>query len=302
MGPVPGCFYGAAQGMSHAGDEQKAAFDARSAPCNEVETRRDQARKRARDARNTAHDEVLPLQAARNQLSGGKRASAVFQRMPHMEHASWNGSFTPSSIHRRQPYVTNLQSKAPVAPRDEELVARVKRGDRRAFRLLVERHQDAVARTVTGMLGPTQEVDDVVQEAFIRLYQSLDRFRHDAAIGTYLRRIAINRALDALRRRKRILGRFISRDDEAQSMPDASVDESLRLETKERGQIVWQAIGKLSPNHRAVVILRLIEGHSTEETAEILSTAYGTVLSRLSRATARLREILGPLLEEQTNA
>lgn len=204
-------------------------------------------------------------------------------------------------VHRRQPYVTNPQSKVSVVPRDEELVARAKRGDRQAFRLLVEGHQDAVTRMVTGMLGPTQEVDDVVQEAFIRLYQSLDRFRHDAAIGTYLRRIAINRALDTLRRRKRILGRFVSRDDTAEPMHDTSVDEGLRLEIKERGQIVWQAIDKLSPKHRAVVILRLIEGYSTEETAEILSSAYGTVLSRLSRATKRLRELLGPVLEEWTN-
>ena len=198
--------------------------------------------------------------------------------------------------------MTNPQSKVSVAPRDEELVARAKHGDRRAFRLLVERHQDAVARTVTGMLGPTQEVDDVVQEAFIRLYQSLDRFRHDAAIGTYLRRIAINRALDALRRRKRIRARFVSRDDGMETIHDASADESLRLEVKEREQIVWQAIDKLSPKHRAVIILRLIEGHSTEETAQILSTAYGTVLSRLSRATKRLRELLGPVLEEWTHA
>lgn len=255
-----------------------------------------------RNVCKTAYDDVLPTHAASDQRGHGKQASAVFQRMLHVAHASWNDRITPSSIHRRQSFVTNLQSKVSVAPRDEELVARAKRGDRRAFRLLVERHQHAVARTVTGMLGPTQEVDDVVQEAFIRLYQSLDRFRHDAAIGTYLRRIAINRALDALRRRKRFLARFVSRDDEAQSIPDASVDAGLRLENKERGQVVWQAIGKLSPNHRAVVILRLIEGHSTEETAEILSIAYGTVLSRLSRATKRLREILGPVLEEWSNA
>jgi DNA-directed RNA polymerase specialized sigma24 family protein len=76
-------------------------------------------------------------------------------------------------------------------------------GNERAFRLLVERHQGAIVRTVTGMLGDTQEVDDTVQEVFIRFYAALRTFRAEASVRTFLTRIAINRSLDVLRIRRR---------------------------------------------------------------------------------------------------
>ena len=186
-------------------------------------------------------------------------------------------------------------------PPDEDLVVRAREGDRRAFRLLVERYEDAVAATVVAMLGPTAEVDDVVQEAFIRFYQTLDRFRGEAAVSTYLKRIAINRALDALRRRRRFLGRFRSRDDETYPAPDPAVEEDGRIEARERARLVHQALEALPPKHRAVVVLRMIEGYSTEETAEMLGIPYGTVLSRLSRAHAKLKELLQPFIEERGN-
>ena len=198
------------------------------------------------------------------------------------------------------PLTKSLTQQLAVPP-DEELVARAREGDRRAFRLLVERHEDDVAATVVAMLGPTGEVDDVVQEAFIRFYQTLDRFRGEAAVSTYLKRIAINRALDALRRRKRFLGRFRSRDDETYPVPEPSIEEDGRVEARERARLVHQAIEALPPKHRAVVVLRMIEGYSTEETAEMLDIPYGTVLSRLSRAHAKLKELLQPFIEERGN-
>ena len=88
-------------------------------------------------------------------------------------------------------------------PPDEELLARAGNGDHGAFRMLVERYEGRVAATVIGMLGPGQEADDVGQETFIRLYESLDTFRGDAKLSTYITRIAINQSLKALRRRKR---------------------------------------------------------------------------------------------------
>ena len=195
--------------------------------------------------------------------------------------------------------LTKPLSQQLAVPPDEDLVVRAREGDRRAFRLLVERYEEEVAATVVAMLGPTAEVDDVVQEAFIRFYQTLDRFRGEAAVSTYLKRIAINRALDALRRRKRFLGRFRSRDDETYPAPDPSIDEDGRVEARERARLVHQAIEALPPKHRAVVVLRMIEGYSTEETAEMLGIPYGTVLSRLSRAHAKLKELLQPFIEER---
>ena len=179
---------------------------------------------------------------------------------------------------------------------DTEYVDRAKKGDRKAFRLLVDKYQQQVAVTVVSMLGPTSEVDDVVQETFIKCYQSLSRFREESSFLTYLKRIAINKSLDALRRRKRFLGRFLSRDDEGKQAPEPVFEPGHSYEMAEQAQLVHTAIQELAPKHRAVLVLRMIEGYSTEETAEMLNLPYGTVLSRLSRAQKKLKEILTPLM------
>lgn len=180
---------------------------------------------------------------------------------------------------------------------DHDLVERARAGDRKAFRELVDKHQQSVAMTVVSMLGRTSEVDDVVQEVFLRGYQTLSRFRGDASFATYLKKIAINRSLDVLRRRKRFLGRILSRDDEAVALNDLPADVE-DYEAIERARMVHRAIDTLSPKHKAVVVLRMIEGYSTEETAEMLNLAYGTVLSRLSRAQKKLKEVLSPFLDD----
>ncbi len=179
---------------------------------------------------------------------------------------------------------------------DEILLDRTRKGDQNAFREILERHQHTVARTVAGMLGNTSDVDDVVQVVFIRFYKALHRFRGEAACRTYLTRIAINASLDVLRQRKNLRSRFISRDDDKLPEPGANDPESERFD---RIQLINSAMNQLKPHHRAVVVLRLIDGYSVIETAELLGIAQGTVMSRLSRATAHLRTILGPILEEE---
>ncbi|RMH54101.1 MAG: sigma-70 family RNA polymerase sigma factor, partial [Bacteroidetes bacterium] len=89
------------------------------------------------------------------------------------------------------------------SPSDETLVARARQGDEQAFRNLVERYESTVAATVIGMLGAGPEAEDVGQETFIRFYRALHQFRGEAAVGTYLTRIAINLSLNALKRRRR---------------------------------------------------------------------------------------------------
>ncbi len=158
-------------------------------------------------------------------------------------------------------------------------------------------HEAAIGRTVTAMLGPGDEVDDVVQDTFIRCYESLHRFRGHAAFGTYLHRIAINRSRDILRRRQRLRARFVSHDDV--SLPSAGLTTEEEMIQRDRARLVHAAIARLTPDHRAVVTLRLLQGFSTEETANMLGIRYGTVLSRLSRATRRLQDLLkGVLVEE----
>ncbi len=181
---------------------------------------------------------------------------------------------------------------------DDSLLDHARNGDQNAFRQLLERHHQSVSLTVSGMLGAGPEIDDVVQEVFIRFYRTMGRFRGDASCKTYLTRIAINTSLDALRRRKRMRSRFISRDDPMVNLPDPSTDIS-QSERFDRANLINLAMNQLKPHHRSVVVLRLVDGYSTSDTAEILGIAQGTVLSRLSRAITRLRDILGPILEQE---
>lgn len=198
--------------------------------------------------------------------------------------------------------------RAQEAASDEALLRSVREGDRDAFRHIVARYESVVAGTVNGMLGPGAEADDVGQETFIRFYQSIDKFRGDASVRTFITRIAINLSLNALKRRKRRRLLFFGAPDSGKrstqgsealpSPPDPDQTESadpspyLRLASLEQERIVHQALEELRPDHRAVVVLRLVDGRSTKETAELLDLPIGTVLSRLARAVAHLKNIL----------
>jgi RNA polymerase sigma-70 factor, ECF subfamily len=175
---------------------------------------------------------------------------------------------------------------------DLELIASARGGDSSAFRTLVERHEPRVAATVIGMLGAGADAEDVGQEVFVRFHRALDQFRGDAAVGTYLTRIAINLSLNASKRRQRSRLRFWSRDQEEAPPPEPSIDGQDVVDQSARRDIVRWGIQQLRPDHRAVVVLRMIEEYSTKETADLLDLAEGTVLSRLSRGMARLKEIL----------
>lgn len=156
-----------------------------------------------------------------------------------------------------------------------------------------------MAATVIGMLGPGGTADDVGQEVFVRLWKSLGRFRGEARLKTYLTRIAINLSLNELKRRKRFIDRFISRDraeDEAPLLEPAADGEEA-VDRGDTARVVQTAIRRLKPEHRAVVVLRMIEGHDTNAAAEILGVPPGTVMSRLSRAMQALKPLLADQLE-----
>ena len=178
---------------------------------------------------------------------------------------------------------------------DNELINQAKEGNERAFQGLVARYQQKVAATVIGMLGQSAEADDVGQEVFIRFYKSLEKFRGESSLGTYLTRIAINLSLNEIKRRKRkrLFSFFSTHDEEVRELqiPDTSITQ----EQRETQQMVHKAIQMLDPKFRSIVLLRLIEGYSTKETAEILQLPTGTVLSRLSRAQNKLKDILSKI-------
>jgi RNA polymerase sigma-70 factor, ECF subfamily len=179
------------------------------------------------------------------------------------------------------------------ATEDGALLAGARAGDPAAFRALVERYQGVVAAVVIGMLGPGDDADDVGQETFIRFHAALGQFRGDAQLGTYLRRIAMNLSLNALKRRRRLGLRFVSRDQTSAPLPEPAV-EAHDVADAERRDVVRAAVAQLGEKHRSVVVLRLLDGLSTNETAEVLKVPPGTVMSRLTRAMAELERLLAP--------
>ena len=178
---------------------------------------------------------------------------------------------------------------------DAELIDLTKQGDHSAFAEIVRRYKSRIASTIHGMIGRCIEADDIGQEVFIRFYNAIANFRGDSELGTYLTRIAINLSLNEIRRRKR--RRFFSLDsltEKDTNAPDAG-DAALANDSK---AIVQQAIEKLNVKYSSVLVLRLVDGYSTEETAKILGVPLGTVLSRLARAQIKLKEYLTPFLSE----
>lgn len=176
-------------------------------------------------------------------------------------------------------------------PPDAHLLQQARTGDQQAFRLLVERYEGQVAATVMGMLGAGAEAEDVGQEVFVRFFRSMDRFRAEATLATYLTRIAINLCLTTLAKRKRRawVGRLTGGATESgwQVADPAQADSQ-----SDNRDWVQAGLQQLDPRFRVVLVLRLMEGYSTQETAEILGIRPGTVLSRLARGQDKLRNIL----------
>ncbi len=178
---------------------------------------------------------------------------------------------------------------------DAELIDLTKQGDQGAFAEIVRRYKARIASTIHGMIGKSIEADDVGQEVFIRFYNSIGKFRGESELGTYLTRIAINLSLNEIKRRKRRT--FFSFDSILEKNADIPENKDTQLEN-ERKVIVQKAIEKLNVKYRSVLVLRLMDGYSTDETAKILGLPIGTVLSRLARAQIKLKEYLTPFLSE----
>jgi RNA polymerase sigma-70 factor, ECF subfamily len=176
---------------------------------------------------------------------------------------------------------------------ETELVKASLDGDKKAFGEIVSRYQKMVARTVKGMLGDSLFAEDVGQEVFIKLFYSLQDFRGEAKLSTYIQKIAVNLTLNEIKRRKRFFSMFSQKgNNEMYELEVADIDTE---ERKEASEIVNKALMAMDPKFRIIVTMRMLQGYSTKETAEILDLPLGTVLSRLSRAQEQLRNILKKL-------
>ncbi len=186
---------------------------------------------------------------------------------------------------------------------DQVLVERAQRGDKRAFGLLVEKYQRKLGRLLSRMIRDQGEVEDVVQEAFIKAYRALPNFRNESAFYTWLYRIGINTAknyLVAMGRRPRAVPEIEVED--AENFEDG--DELRTIDTpetelmsKQVAKTVNDTVASLPEELRTAITLREIDGLSYEEIATLMNCPIGTVRSRIFRARETIAEKLRPLLD-----
>ena len=185
---------------------------------------------------------------------------------------------------------------------DRELVERVQRGERKAFDLLVLKYQHRIAKLIARYVHDPTEVLDVAQEAFIKAYRAIPRFRGDSAFYTWMYRIAINTAknhLAAQARRPRDSGVDVTdaeQFDSATDLRDTATPEGLVL-TEEIQQTVVAAIEALPEDLKVAISLRELEGLSYEDIAQVMECPIGTVRSRIFRAREAISARLEPLLD-----
>ncbi len=190
---------------------------------------------------------------------------------------------------------------------DAPLVARVQRGDQRAFEMLVIKYRRRIERLIARMVRDTNLVEDIAQETFIRAYKALPQFRGDSAFYTWLYRIAVNTAKKSLMQLKRdplvsessMAGSGDEDDGPSRAeneLTDGETPESL-MASQQIARTVNQAIEALSEDLRQAITLREIEGMSYEDIAELMQCPIGTVRSRIFRAREAIALRLKPLLD-----
>ena len=194
----------------------------------------------------------------------------------------------------------SIVTSAPEIVDDGVLVQRIVRHDHAAFEILMRRHNAKLFRVARAILKSDADAEDVLQEAYLAAYRSMDRFEGSAQLSTWLTRIVINQALGRLRSRQRddIVVRLAADHCHPQDLQEYMVDRRSTESPEEaalRGQLrglLEQKIDALPLIFRTVFMMREVEEMTVEETAECLSIPAATIRSRLHRARARLRESL----------
>ena len=181
---------------------------------------------------------------------------------------------------------------------DQQIIEQLKQGNEPAFRYLVEQHQKMVVNTCFSLVHDSDDADDLAQEVFIEVYNSIDRFRADAKISTWLYRIAVNKSLNFIRDNKKrkffkkiedvFTGRNYTDSDTGLSFdePDAELQE------KQKAAILHKAIDSLPENQRVAFTLNKYEDLSYKEISEVMGLSLSSVESLIHRAKKNLQEKL----------
>ena len=196
-----------------------------------------------------------------------------------------------------------------LTPPDLTLVDRCRRNDAAAFDEVVGRYKNKVYNYIYRMVGNSDDAEDLTQEVFVRMYTSLDSFRRQASLHTWLFRIASNLCIDHFRRGKKGRGAAYSLDEPVRGagdggegaagheVADARYEPHRLLEQQEMGEQIQQALGQLPDKLRTVLILHDIEDLPYEEIAQVVGCPLGTVKSRLFHARLQLRQRLSGYIQ-----
>jgi RNA polymerase sigma-70 factor (ECF subfamily) len=177
---------------------------------------------------------------------------------------------------------------------DLPLVVRARAEDTEAFEALVRKYQGWVFTLTYRMLGDRADAEEVAQEIFLKAYRGLGRFKGDARFSTWLYRIATNHCLNHLESRRRRAGPRSNPGHLVETVSDPAPRPDQVVEQEDARRLVQQALLRLTPEHRSILVLREIQGLSYEEIGELLGLESGTVRSRLHRARMELKERLKP--------
>ena len=181
---------------------------------------------------------------------------------------------------------------------DLEMLEAVQAGDATAYRGLVEKYQTRVYSVVYGMLRNREDARDVTQEAFVKAYKNIGSFRIEASFYTWLYRIAMNLAIDHIRKRKRRetvgFDETIAQRDDGGDIADVHHDDSpaRTLERKQLYDRIMDAMDLLPADQKQVILLRELEGLSYKEISDVMEIPEGTVMSRLFYARKKLQKML----------
>lgn len=202
--------------------------------------------------------------------------------------------------------MSRAQSGSPATLETAEeirLIAGAKHGDHQSFETLVDRYMGRAVTVATGYLGDRHEALDLVQEAFYRVFKTLDRFRDGEPFAPWFYRILRNACLNHLEKRKhrRALSIHARSVEEAEMpLPAGTLSPPGHLEGKETVQMFWQMLEKLPQRHREILLLRHFEDMDYAQMAEVLEIPIGTVMSRLFHARQKLRNLMAPHMEDRS--
>lgn len=184
------------------------------------------------------------------------------------------------------------------------LIEQLKQGDEAAFKTIVTTWQDMVYNTALGVLQNTEDAEDVAQEVFLQVYESIKTFKGESKFSTWLYRITLTKSMDHIRRKKRkkrfgLVQSLFGQENEPVYDPPDFHHPGVALDNRERAAVLMQAVKKLPENQQIAFTLHKMEGLSYQEVSEVMKTSVSSIESLLHRAKNNLKKLLEKYYREE---